>query len=196
MNPNEYQKLAQRTECDNIPALDRVTMGNAGILATYDNEDLVNVRITHAILGMSNEVGELCKMFKTHIYHGKPLDRTNIAEELGDLMWYVALCCNATGLNLGDVMEANIAKLVSRYPEKYTDELQSEANRDKTAEMEAINSRISQSSSKDAIMVAQNPVEESSIGCAHSWQMIYTHGRDVPEDRHQQCSKCGETKPY
>jgi NTP pyrophosphatase (non-canonical NTP hydrolase) len=38
-------------------------------------------------------------------------------EELGDVMRYIAIFCDATGITLEDAMKANIAKLQKRYPE-------------------------------------------------------------------------------
>lgn len=130
MNPAEYQAQAARTECDNERARERL------IETTYDPINYMPIRITHAILGMANEVGELSKLVKGHIYHGRNLDKVWMAEEIGDLLWYVALICNALDLDMGNIMKANIAKLKARYPYKYDD--QKANNRDKDAERSAI----------------------------------------------------------
>lgn len=45
----------------------------------------------HAKLGIITEVGEIADAYKKHLIYGKPLDVTNIMEEIGDLAWYVAL---------------------------------------------------------------------------------------------------------
>ncbi len=121
MQPNDYQKLAARTECDEEAAMKR-------------GDNLIATRLSHAAFGLSSEVGEFCDVLKKWLYYGQSLDETNVAEELGDLMWYVALACNALGLSLEEVMEANIRKLRQRYPEKYTDEDALESNRDREAE--------------------------------------------------------------
>jgi NTP pyrophosphatase (non-canonical NTP hydrolase) len=140
MNPEEYQKLAARTECDQWMALDR--------MATYrPYEDvhprqleskLIPVRANHAAIGIAGEAGELAAAIERWIYYGKPLDVINVKEELGDLFWYMAEMCNALQLDMGDIMAANIAKLRKRYPEKYTDELAAEENRDRAAEREVL----------------------------------------------------------
>lgn len=77
--------------------------------------------LSHAALGVAGEAGEFCDAVKKHAVYGKPLDAENAAEELGDLLWYVALGCSALGVNMGDVMADNISKLRKRYPDKYTD---------------------------------------------------------------------------
>ena len=50
------------------------------------------------------------------------LDTAELQKELGDVLWYAALACNALGVQMGDVMEANIAKLRRRYPEGFSAE--------------------------------------------------------------------------
>lgn len=78
-------------------------------------------RLGHAVLGLADEVGELAKTVKAHLYYGKPLDRTNVAEELGDLLWFAQLAATAVGFSLGDIATANLEKLRLRYPGRYSD---------------------------------------------------------------------------
>ena len=73
----------------------------------------------HMVLGMQTEVAEIADVYKKHIAYGKELDLVNIKEELGDSMWYFANLCNFHGWDLRDILETNIAKLKSRYPEKF-----------------------------------------------------------------------------
>lgn len=129
MNPNEYQKLAERTECNqNVSAM---RFGENGLKA---------IRLNHAVIGINAEGGELATALQRWLYYGKPLDETNIKEELGDLFWYIAEACNALGFSMETIMEANIAKLRQRYPEKFSEVLAAEENRDRAAEARAIES--------------------------------------------------------
>jgi NTP pyrophosphatase (non-canonical NTP hydrolase) len=132
MNPTEYQKAAERTECDQSRSLARITF-----------TPVTSVRLLHAHLGLSGEVGELAGAIEKWIYYGKMLDTENIKEELGDCLWYVAQMCNAIGLDLSEVMAANIRKLKVRFPDKYKDELAAESGRDRTAEQEAVSNKHS-----------------------------------------------------
>jgi NTP pyrophosphatase (non-canonical NTP hydrolase) len=95
---------------------------------------LLPVRLTHAVIGIQGECGELASALEKWIYYGQSLDIVNIKEELGDMLWYISLACNSTGLTLDDVMESNLRKLQSRYPEKYVGHLAIEENRDREAE--------------------------------------------------------------
>ena len=104
--------------------------------AANDLPDLVPVRLNHAVIGIANEAGELAAELQRWLYYGKGLSRMAFKEELGDLLWYAALACNALGLDMGEVMAANIRKLECRYPHKYADRFAAE--RDKDAEREAL----------------------------------------------------------
>jgi NTP pyrophosphatase (non-canonical NTP hydrolase) len=37
--------------------------------------------------------------------------------ELGDVMWYIAQGCIALGVDFNEILERNVQKLTSRYPE-------------------------------------------------------------------------------
>ena len=78
--------------------------------------------ILHATLGMTSEAGELASSIKGWMVYGKDLDVKNIVEEMGDIMWFIALMCKTLNISMEDVAVNNIAKLYERYPEKYSDE--------------------------------------------------------------------------
>lgn len=128
ITPDEYVRLAMRTECEELEPLAR--------MCPLNGDPLLPIRLAHALLGISGEAGELSENVKKWIFYGRPLDRQEMKEELGDLLWYVALACNALGVPLSEVMEANISKLKSRFPEKFTTDRA--ITRDTVAERQAI----------------------------------------------------------
>lgn len=95
MNANEYQRLAMRT-------------------ATHKCYDLAN-----AALGLTGEAGEVADIIKKHLYQGHDLYPSEVVEELGDVLWYVALMADYFNVTLGFVMQQNITKLKARYPEGF-----------------------------------------------------------------------------
>jgi len=106
MTPNEYQTLALRTE--QTPAF------------AHHNHELS--QLLHAAIGACTEVGELQDAIKKHLMYGKTLDRVNIIEEVGDVLWYLALALTSVDATMEDAMERNIAKLRKRYADKFTEE--------------------------------------------------------------------------
>lgn len=77
--------------------------------------------LVHAAMGLAGEAGEFTDCIKKYAIYGQSLDSRNAAEELGDVLWFVALACDTLGINMEFIADQNIAKLQKRYPEKYTD---------------------------------------------------------------------------
>lgn len=93
---------------------------------TYDDiaerlQDRKALRLLHAQIGLSGEVGELADAIKKNVMYGKPLDITNLKEECGDVLWYMAILLDEIGSSFDEVMAINDAKLKVRYPNGYTD---------------------------------------------------------------------------
>ena len=86
----------------------------------------------HMLFGMSTEIGELIDVFKKDLAYNKVIDWTNVQEEIGDLLFYIANFCNINHFDLEDILENNVKKLQTRYPEKFTEE--NAKNRDTDAE--------------------------------------------------------------
>lgn len=101
MNAEEYQYLAMRTLATGLSSRER----------------LVN-----AALGLNGEAGEFADTVKKYLFQGHSLDRDALTQELGDVLWYIALACDTLGVPLSAVMTANIEKLRRRYPEGFSSE--------------------------------------------------------------------------
>ena len=52
--------------------------------------------------------------------HGHPIEKDALGDELGDVLWYLAEAATAAGLDLEDIANHNIQKLVKRYPEGFS----------------------------------------------------------------------------
>lgn len=83
-------------------------------------EDGVNtpLLLTSAI-GAGSECGEFEEIVKKIVFQGKDYNedsRFHMKRELGDILWYVANAATALGYTLDEIVEGNIAKLESRYP--------------------------------------------------------------------------------
>ena len=106
----EYQSLALNTEAP---------VGESVVTRLYKES---TVRLLHGAIGLCTEAGELQDALKRHIFYGKPIDLVNVKEEIGDAFWYMAILADACGTDLGQIAEANIAKLRARFPDKFSEQ--------------------------------------------------------------------------
>lgn len=72
-------------------------------------------RVLHAACGIASESGELMDNVKACMFYGRNLDKRNVVEECGDLLWYIAVALDAVDSSIDRAMEANIQKLNNRY---------------------------------------------------------------------------------
>ena len=93
MNFNEYQKLARST-------------------AVYPEES----KVIYPALGLCGEAGEVAEKIKKTIRGDSSLvDVTGtLADELGDVLWYLAILADDLGLPLEDIAHWNVDKLQRR----------------------------------------------------------------------------------
>lgn len=103
MTAGDYQKAAARTLIDKP---DREITGG-------------ELMIVWCAVGLAGEAGEVVDNIKKAIFHQHGLNQTELAKEIGDVLWYVAGLCTTLGIDMGQVMQENIDKLLKRYPNGY-----------------------------------------------------------------------------
>ena len=77
--------------------------------------------ISHWTIGLVEEAGEVASLVKHRYYNNEKVPLERIAEELGDVLWYVAAICNGLHIDMAKVAELNQAKLANRYDGEYSD---------------------------------------------------------------------------
>ena len=100
----------------------------------HELNDKVNISLfMTGGIGLSSETGELNEIIKKCIFQGKPMDDETIfhcKRELGDIIWYWISTCRSLGLDPNEVIEENVKKLESRYPDGEVDVHYSENRQD------------------------------------------------------------------
>ena len=97
MTFDEYQKLALKTAVNNYEPLMEKTIW---------------------AMGVAGEAGEVVEKWKKIVAYkdGKVSDDdlNELAKELGDVVWYIAVMADSLGLSFDDVMQRNVRKLADR----------------------------------------------------------------------------------
>ena len=95
MNMQDYQTQASKT-------------------AIYNDADI----IIYPALGMLSEAGEVAgkikKVLRDKNGNFDPVERQKIAEEVGDVLWYIAALCTDLDMGMETIAQRNLDKLNSR----------------------------------------------------------------------------------
>ena len=94
MNLDDYQRSALRTV---NPAL--------------DDRD----RLLDASAGLAEEAAEVLGLVRKQVFQQREVESARMVEELGDVLWCLAVTADALGISLSNVAEANQEKLARRY---------------------------------------------------------------------------------
>lgn len=104
-NYDEFIALCKRTESPAQPL-------NPSFKPDYN-------RLLHAAIGIATESGELLDALKKNMFYDRALNTTNVQEEIGDLLWYIAIALDAMGSTFEMEMDRVIRKLRVRFPDKF-----------------------------------------------------------------------------
>ena len=103
--------------CDRMDYLrgDYTMQGNKVI-----DQEIDMARLMTALIGMMAESGEFAEVVKKKVFQANSkfsVDEIfHMKRELGDVLWYWVQGCKALGFTPDEVMDENIRKLESRYP--------------------------------------------------------------------------------
>lgn len=100
MNFDDYQQAALRTTNPSLNDRDRLLDASAGL---------------------AEEAAEVLGLIRKQTFQGRQVDESKLVEELGDVLWCLAVTAHSLGLSLSDVAQRNQAKLAHRHPEGYRD---------------------------------------------------------------------------
>ena len=94
MNIDDYQRAALRT-----------------INPALDDRD----RLLDASAGLAEEAAEVLGLVRKRVFQQREVETARLVEELGDVLWCLAVTAHSLGISLDEVAEANQRKLERRY---------------------------------------------------------------------------------
>lgn len=125
-------KLAEKNDKGNYNALPEEARG-------IDPKNL-NLRLLHCAFGINTESAELLEAMRDQL-EGKPFDKVNFAEELGDVDWYKQVGHAETGVPEFETRAKNVAKLELRNKGQ-TFNAEATINRDHAAERAILEGQV------------------------------------------------------
>ena len=108
--------------------VDKLVKPGADIMAALTPE---KAHLLHMAIGIPSEAGELADVIKKWAIYGQSLDLNSIVEELGDLEFFLQGLRRSLGIAREDTLDANIAKLLVRYPQLRYSDKDAEERKDK-----------------------------------------------------------------
>jgi NTP pyrophosphatase (non-canonical NTP hydrolase) len=98
MNLDEFQHAALRT-----------------INPSLNDQD----RLVDASVGLVEEAAELLGLVRKRVFQQRVVDQEQLTEELGDVLWCLAVTAHTLGIPLSRIAEANQEKLRRRHPDGF-----------------------------------------------------------------------------
>lgn len=141
---SEYQKLAL------------ITKANAA--DTYED-------CRHSGCGLFTEVGEIIDTYKRHWFYKKDLDVKNLREEVGDVLWYVAIGLFSLGLTMQDYLPSVIEEEFGK-PE---------------ISLETVLAKLGRYSSNVFVCSYAYPNEWEEVGLSHDFYQVLVFLRFLAE---------------
>jgi NTP pyrophosphatase (non-canonical NTP hydrolase) len=99
MNFDDYQQAALRT-----------------LNTSLDERD----RLLDASIGLAEEAAEVLGLIRKRSFQQRDVSDAKLTEELGDVLWCVAVTAHTLGIPLSKIADANQAKLRARHPDGWS----------------------------------------------------------------------------
>jgi NTP pyrophosphatase (non-canonical NTP hydrolase) len=76
-------------------------------------------KLVDASVGLVEEASELLGLVRKRVFQQRDIDQARLTEELGDVLWCLAVTAHALGVPLSHVAQANQDKLRRRHPDGF-----------------------------------------------------------------------------
>ena len=76
-------------------------------------------RLLDASAGLVEEAAELLGLVRKKVFQNRDASSERLKEELGDVLWCLAVASHTLGFSLSEIAQANQAKLAKRHPDGF-----------------------------------------------------------------------------
>ncbi|HXT14484.1 MAG TPA: MazG nucleotide pyrophosphohydrolase domain-containing protein [Gemmatimonadaceae bacterium] len=76
-------------------------------------------RTLDAAAGLAEEAAEVLGLVRKRAFQNRDVSRERLVEELGDVLWCLAITADSLGVSLDEVAKANVEKLQARHPDGF-----------------------------------------------------------------------------
>jgi len=90
-----------------------------GALRTLNASLSADERLLDAAAGLAEEAGEVLGLVRKRIFQQRESSVERFTEELGDVLWCLAVTADALGISLDSLARANVEKLARRHPDGF-----------------------------------------------------------------------------
>ena len=91
----------------------------SGALRTLNPALSPDERLLDAAAGLAEEAGEVLGLVRKRVFQQRESSVERFTEELGDVLWCLAVTADALGITLESIARANIEKLQRRHPDGF-----------------------------------------------------------------------------
>ena len=84
--------------------------------AGLETKQLDNI---HMLFSITSTIGKLMDMYNKNLAYGEKINPIFVREKIGESMYFLASFCRINDFDLDKIIGVNVAKLISRYPEKF-----------------------------------------------------------------------------
>ena len=91
-----------------------------GALRTANRALDARDRLLDAASGLAEEAGEVLGLVRKRVFQERESSAERMTEELGDVLWCLAVTADSFGLTLDEIASANLRKLERRHPSGFS----------------------------------------------------------------------------
>jgi len=71
----------------------------------------------YVAIGLLNRAYRVADCIKNGVFHQPGIDKEELSQEIGDMLWHTTVLCTTLGLDITEIMQTIVEKLKQRFPD-------------------------------------------------------------------------------